>query len=184
MVVSELQAPALLVAVPQMVEPGFSNSVILILEHGSEGSMGLVLNQMTDLDVDEFCKSQDMRYTGPAGEMVCQGGPVQTDRAFILHSGEKKGPETEDVIDGVRFSYSMESLKIVTEAKPDDFRVFLGYAGWGPHQLADEMATGAWLLTPANRQLIFETEPKLLWDSTLRQMGIEPGLLMHCGMVN
>ncbi|MBC7792331.1 MAG: YqgE/AlgH family protein [Clostridia bacterium] len=179
-----LGAPTFLIAVPQLGDPNFNRGVVFILEHGDEGSMGLIINRPGTLDLAAFASTQSMTFRGNGSSQVFQGGPVQTDRAFILHASQHRGPETEDVMDSTRLSYSLESLKAIVDAPPEKLRIFLGYAGWGPGQLAKEVTAGAWLIAPATEELIFETPHDKIWDAALRAMGIDPALLMHSGAVH
>jgi putative transcriptional regulator len=146
--------------------------------------MGLVINRTTDLQLDDFCESQNMKFRGNGHDFVYQGGPVQTDRAFILHASSHEGPETESVIGDVRLSYSLESLQMLVDQPPDNLRIFLGYAGWGPGQLAEEVTSGAWLVGSPSEPLIFDTAPDKVWEAALHQMGIDPVQLMHSGLVH
>lgn len=173
-----------MIAVPQLGDPNFQRGVVFVLEHGDEGSMGLVINRPGTLDLKSFASTQNMQFRGDGSAHVLQGGPVQTDRAFILHASDHRGPETEDVMETTRLSYSLESLKLIVERPPEKLRIFLGYAGWGPGQLAKEVTAGAWLVTPATEELIFGTPHDKLWDASLRSMGIDPALLMHSGAVH
>jgi putative transcriptional regulator len=181
---TELAAPAFLIAVPQLGDPNFNRGVVLVIEHGEQGSMGLILNRPTDLNVTSFCQSQNMRWAGDGTGHIFQGGPVQTERAFILHASEHQGPETESVVDQVRLSYSLESLKLLADRPPNRVRIYLGYAGWGPGQLAEELTGGAWLLGSPSDKLIFETAPDRVWELALHEMGIDPVQLMHSGALH
>jgi putative transcriptional regulator len=181
---THLAAPTFLVAVPQLGDPNFTRGVVLVLEHGDEGSMGLILNRPTDLNITSFCQSQNMRWAGDGKGSIFQGGPVQTERAFILHASEHKGPETEEVLGDLRLSYSLESLKLLADKPPSRVRIYLGYAGWGPGQLAEEMSAGAWLLGSPSDKLIFEADPERVWEMALHEMGIDPVQLMHSGAVH
>lgn len=180
----ELAAPTFLVAVPQLGDPNFNRGVVFVLEHSDEGSMGLVINRPGTLNLKTFASIQNMQFRGDGSALVLQGGPVQTDRAFILHASEHRGPETEDIMAGTRLSYSLESLRLITHEPPSRLRIFLGYAGWGPGQLAKEITAGAWLVAPASEALVFETPHDRIWDAALRGMGIDPALLMHSGAVH
>jgi putative transcriptional regulator len=180
----ELAAPTFLIAVPQLGDPNFQRSVVFVLEHGDHGSMGLVINRSSDLSMTAFCQAQGLAYRGDGTQSVYIGGPVQTDRAFLLHSPGPIGPETESILDGVRLSYSIETLKMLVEKPPRDVRVYMGYSGWGPGQLATEITEGAWLLGPPAPDLVFNTPPANVWDASLRRMGIEPAQLMHSGSVH
>ncbi len=146
--------------------------------------MGLILNRPTDLNVRSFCESQNMRWAGDGTGNVFQGGPVQQERAFILHASDHQGPETESVLADVRLSYSLESLKLLADKPPNRVRIYLGYAGWGPGQLAEELTAGAWLLGSPSDKLIFETAPDQVWEQALSEMGIDPVQLMHSGALH
>jgi putative transcriptional regulator len=181
---TELRAPCFLVAVPQLGDPNFHRGVVLVLEHGEEGTMGLIINRPSTLDLATFCSSQNMRFKGDAKRLVYQGGPVQTDRAFILHASSHEGPETERVVGELRLSYSLESLRLIVDNPPDRLRVYLGYSGWGPNQLAEEITQGAWLVGQTNVGLVFGDDVDAIWVGALREMGIDPVQLMHSGAVH
>jgi putative transcriptional regulator len=180
----DLAAPTFLIAVPQLGDPNFQRSVIFVLEHGDQGSMGLVINRSSDLSMGAFCTSQGLAYRGDTNQVVYIGGPVQNDRAFLLHTPGPTGPETETIFDDVRLSYSVETLKMLVERPPEDVRVYMGYSGWGPGQLAHEVTEGAWLLGPPATDLVFKVPPQQIWEVALRRMGIEPAQLMHSGAVH
>jgi putative transcriptional regulator len=131
-----------------------------------------------------FCGSQDMQFKGDNSRLVYQGGPVQTDRAFILHASEHEGPETETIMGELRLSYSLETLRLLVEDPPDRLRVYLGYAGWGPGQLAEEITQGAWLVSTPREAFVFDGDAEKVWEHVLRDMGIDPVALMHSGAVH
>lgn len=174
-----LEAPSFLIAVPQLGDPNFIRSVVIILEHGDHGSMGLVISRATNLTVSAFCGSQGLEFQGDGSQCVYLGGPVQTERAFILHSPGPSGPETEEILDGVSISYSLESLRLLAETPTEHLRIYLGYAGWGPGQLAAEISEGAWLVHRASADLVFAGDEIDPWQAALREMGIDPAQLMH-----
>ncbi len=179
---SVLHAPSCLLAMPQLADTNFNRGVILILEHGDEGSMGLALNKPSSMLLKNFCASQDMALRGGrkgARGRVFRGGPVQEERAFILHDTQHEGPETENICEGVRLSFSLDSLRLLSEDPPERWRVFLGYAGWGPGQLASEVSAGAWLVVQPSQSLVFDAVPDTMWELALRQLGIEPVQLAH-----
>ena len=181
---TELAAPTFLIAVPQLSDPNFARAVVLILEHGDQGSMGLVVNRTSSLPMGAFCASQGMDYQGDPGALVYQGGPVQTDRAFVLHSQQQAGPETEEIWGGVCLSYSLESLRVLVDEPPERLRMYLGYAGWGPGQLADEISGGGWLLSCPTSQVLFNTEPENMWEAALAELHISPVQLIHSGRLH
>lgn len=168
-----------------MADSSFNRGVVMMLEHDDNGSMGLVINKQGELDISTFCQAQEMEFRGKKRDaVVYNGGPVQPERAFILHQSEHEGPETEHIQGDLRLSYSLESLKMITQTPPDALRVYLGYAGWGPGQLAEEIANGAWLVGKSHPELIFHSDPEAVWELALRAMGIEPAFLMHSGWVH
>lgn len=146
--------------------------------------MGLVISRASDLTMGAFCGSQGLAYAGDVTRAVYVGGPVQTERAFILHGPCEAGPETEEVLKGVFMSYSLESLRILAQRPTPHLRVFLGYAGWGPGQLADEVREGAWLVHEADPNLVFAEEERDPWQEALSAMGIEPAQLMHSSLAH
>ena len=182
--VTELRAPFLMVAMPQLQDPNFHHGVVLILEHNPKGSMGLVLNRPTTLSMATFCVSQKMPCKKNPMDLIFQGGPVHTDRAFILHASSHKGPETEPVFEDIQLSYSLESLTLLTETPPELMRVFLGYAGWGADQLSEEIAEGSWLVTEPTSDFIFKMKHDALWNGVLESMGVHPMQLVHSGKMH
>ncbi len=181
---TELRAPVFLIAVPQLGDPNFVRAVVLILEHGDKGSMGLIVNRPSKVTSGSFCRSQSVPFNGDPKALVYQGGPVQTDRAFILHDPGIEGPETETVTDDLHLSYSLESLRLLGKAPPPHLRIFMGYAGWGPDQLAEEISGGAWLVATPHAGLIFSPNAERVWEGSLREQGIEPVQLVHSGTVH
>jgi putative transcriptional regulator len=131
-----------------------------------------------------FCASQNMVFNGDNSQQVYSGGPVQTDRAFILHSSDHEGPETETIRGRLRLSYSLESLRALVDAPPERLRVYLGYAGWDDGQLAEEITAGAWLVSRIDEALVFSGDSARVWETALRDMGIDPVQLMHSGAVH
>lgn len=179
-----LTAPCLLVSVARSGHGLFAGSVILLLEHAAKGSMGLWLNRPSSVNMATFLQSVDIKSRKVGGVKVYQGGPVQTDRAFLLHQSEQHGPETDTVLPGIQLSYSLESLRMLIEDPPECLRVYLGYSGWGPGQLAKEIALGHWLVGSCTPDYIFASAPELIWDKAVRDMGILPGQLGHSTAMN
>jgi putative transcriptional regulator len=180
----ELAAPTLLVAMPSIQGDLFAQSVVLLLQHDANGSMGLILNQRSTTDLRALCTGLGVTYRGAVSNQVHVGGPVEPERAFILHASEHRGPETSVVLPPVALSFSMESLQMIAQAPPDDLRVCVGYAGWGAGQLAEEISRGDWMITPALHRFIFDTPPAAMWHQALKQMGIEPLHLMQTSARN
>jgi len=162
-----------MVASPAMLDPNFHRTVVLLIEHGEEGALGVVLNRATEMPVGEPLPAWHDHAAAPA--VVFVGGPVQRSSAICL--GRTTDPEGSvgfgPVFDGV-------GTVDLNEA-PDDVpgvatvRVFAGHAGWGPLQLEDELDEGAWVVCDAWPGDVFDPEPDLLWDRVVeRQPGVVP----------
>ncbi len=168
-------------AVPQLGDPNFQRAVILLMEHGDEGALGLVVNRTGPMNLDKVAKSQGFaERPGMEHEPVFVGGPVQPERGFVLHTN-KAIDDSVEIKDGVYVSTSLEALKELFSDPDSYFRLCLGYAGWGPGQLEKEVQEGAWLSAPITRRHVLETPPAQTWDTVLRDMGIDPAMLLHVG---
>jgi putative transcriptional regulator len=171
-------APGLLLAMPQLGDPHFHRSVVLMIEHGEGGSMGLVVNRGAPLTLGELARGQSMEIArGRTQQPVFVGGPVEPHRGFILHDDESVA-EKHPVLPGLYLSVTLDSLAPLLEDPLPHVRFCLGYSGWGPKQLEQEMATGSWLFSEATAKAILESNPAQLWDETLRGMGVDPAMLM------
>lgn len=177
-------APALLVAMPQLLDPNFRRSVVLVVHHDAEGAFGLVLSRDSDTLAHDLCASLGLAWQGDDEHRVGWGGPVQPDTGWVLLGDDGSAPESDDlddateIGDGLLFAGSLATLRRVAEAPPRDLRLFLGYAGWGPGQLEDELSQGSWLVAPVSRDLVFRLPPDSLWQAVLRQLGIDPSTLV------
>jgi putative transcriptional regulator len=176
--VTEL-APGFLIAVPQMDDENFSRSVVLLVEHSAEGAMGIVVNRPSEITLDEIGRAHGIRTPRGAGTAFL-GGPVQRDRGFLLH---RRGdvPDSVEVVDGVFLSVSTDSLKELLEGPPGQYRLCLGYAGWGPGQLEKEVMVGGWLTGTASAQRVLETPHEKVWDAAIRDLGVDPAFLVPSG---
>ena len=163
-----------LVATPALADPHFARSVVLVCEHGPEGTMGLIVNRPLAVELAEIL-SADLVPSG-ASAKVHQGGPVKNDHLLFLHGFPKPGLDTHPVCDGVFLGGDTEVLKAALAAAeaPVFLRCYLGYAGWGSGQLEAEMAEGAWLLKPARAKDVFSGDLETLWDRLVgRQAGAQ-----------
>ncbi|WP_037583334.1 YqgE/AlgH family protein [Stigmatella aurantiaca] len=171
-------APGLLLAMPQLGDPNFHRSVVLMLEHGEKGSMGLVINRGAPLTLGELARGQSMKIASDRTQQpVFVGGPVESHRGFILHD-EETVSEKHVVLPGLFLSVTLDALGLLLENPSPRVRFCLGYAGWGPGQLEREMAAGSWLFAEAVVHSVLEGEPSRLWGETLRGMGVDPAMLM------
>jgi putative transcriptional regulator len=151
------------------------------MEHGDEGALGLVVNRTGGMDLGKIARSQGFTER-PEREHdpVFVGGPVQPERGFVLH-GRSDIEESIEIKDGVFVSSSLDALKQLFRQPGTSFKLCLGYAGWGPGQLERELQEGAWIAAPITRRHVLETPPSQTWDTVLRDMGIDPAMLVHVG---
>ena len=181
-------APGLLLAMPQLADPNFSRSVVLMIEHSDLGSFGLVINHPSPIRATELLDSLEMRWGGDDAAVVWAGGPVSPSTGWVLHEpigiAAPGGSGTIAITSTISLSTSPDRLRAIAHAPPRNVRLLLGYSGWGPGQLAAEMSRGAWLHTAADPRLIFETPPDDIWDEAMRTLGINPESLFTGRGVN
>jgi putative transcriptional regulator len=174
-------APSLLVAMPQLRDPNFRRSVVMLVHHDEEGTFGVVLNRDTEITAVGLCASLELEWCGPPEKGIRWGGPVQPQTGWLLFDDEEALGIHEDVkelVGGVYFAGSLEVLRQVAHQPPQDLHVLLGYAGWGPGQLENELSEGAWIVAPMSREVVFEVDTSVMWDHVLRSLGIEPSTLV------
>jgi putative transcriptional regulator len=178
---SDLSTPVLLMAMPQVLDPFFHRSVVLLLHHEEEGSFGFILNRPTGIKVSEILKGMDVGWSGRAEAVAYFGGPVQPNLGTVLFAPllAESGPEdtATEVLPGVALTQHVGDLSRLAEAPPDQFRLILGYAGWGEGQLMEEILRNDWLTAPASSELIFAPDPEQVWGAALRSVGIDPTVL-------
>ena len=180
-------APGLLLAMPQLADPNFSRAVVLMIEHSELGSFGLVINHPSPIKASELLDSLEMSWHGEDSAVVWAGGPVSPSTGWVLHEPvgiAEPGQGTIAITSSISLSTSPDRLRAIANRPPRNIRLLLGYSGWGPGQLAAEMARGAWLHTDATPHLVFETPPDEIWDTAMRSLGINPRDLFVGGGVN
>ena len=168
----------LLVAMPGMGDPRFEKTVILICAHSAEGAMGLIINRPTEdltfaslldqLSIPRAPQGRDIR--------IHTGGPVERGRGFVLHSADYAGSSATMRIDG---GYGMTATLDILEALargegPSCALLALGYSGWGPGQLENEIGANGWLIADPTAELVFSGDDAGKWTKALRSMGIDP----------
>ncbi len=171
-----LEAGALLVATPTLLDPNFERSVVLLLDFDENGALGVVLNRASDVPVGEVLPAWGDRVTEPA--VLFAGGPVSTDSALAVGALPNRHDEPEPV--GFRRLYDDIGI-IDLDAPPEllvpalrGMRVFAGYAGWGTAQLEDEVASDSWYVVPSEPADLFGADPRGLRQRVLRR---QPGEL-------
>jgi putative transcriptional regulator len=164
----------LLVATPDLRDPNFSRSVVLMLEHSDEGALGVVLNRPVDLRVEEVLPDWAERASAPACLFV--GGPVSPSSAIGLGRGADRGDGDGDG-DGIDVLFDgLGTLDLDLEdggTPPDlaDLRIFVGYSGWSPGQLEQELEAGGWLVLDLLPDDPFTADPSQLWARVLKRQG-------------
>jgi len=173
---------SLLLAMPQLQDPNFHRTVLLMLEHGAGASFGLVLNRPADLQLSELFRSLQFEWRGEIDAAVAWGGPVEPNSGWLLFGDSPFFPADDEqvrpVVEGVNFGGSMDVFKQVSENPPPSLKFLLGSAGWGPGQLEFEIAQGAWLSAEATAEVIFDVPAEAMWDHVVRGMGIDPSSLV------
>jgi putative transcriptional regulator len=176
-------APVFLVAVPQLMDPNFRQSVVLLLERNDEGSMGVVINQESPLLLKDLCADHDIHYAGDGDKRVRRGGPVQPEQGLVLYGAAHRDPEGRPVLDGLHVSASRGTLGRLCHLSGGRFHCFSGYAGWGPGQLEREITDGSWVVCSADPETVLDMPPDAMWRNCLASMGIDPAALVPGGGV-
>jgi len=166
---------------PQLRDPNFRRTVVLLVHHDEDGTFGVVLNRPTDVTADGLCSTLEIDWNGSPAKEIGWGGPVQPQTGWLLFGGDlvvATNDEIKSVGDDVWFAGSLDVLRMVASDPPQALQMLLGYAGWGPGQLESELAEGAWLLAPVSHQVVFDVDPSGMWDHVVRSLGIEPSTLV------
>jgi putative transcriptional regulator len=170
-------APSLLLSMPQMNDPNFERTVVLLCQHSTEGAFGLVVNR--PITTTARVVAADSLDQGAEYELeVWIGGPVEPERSWILLSDGGTDGHAIRVCDGVFLSTSAGVLQRIIDHSADPrTRLIAGYAGWGPGQLDAELAASAWLSMDVELDLLFDTPAADMWAAAIRRLGANPGTL-------
>jgi putative transcriptional regulator len=170
----------LLIAMPSLADPNFSQTVTLVCEHTETGALGIVLNKplpMKLLDVLAQMKLEP-RDLEIGARPVLRGGPMSTDRGFVLHRPGGQWDHTHKVSDTIQVTTSRDVLAaMATGSGPEKAFIALGYAGWEAGQLEKELLDNSWLSVPADESVIFDLPYEERWLASLRLLGVEAGQL-------
>lgn len=183
-----LETPVLLLAMPQVLEPFFHRSVVLLVSHSEEGSLGFIVNRPTEIRVAEILQGMEIVWQGRGEPLAYFGGPVRPHLGTVLFAGPAPSaeiePETEgeaerssEVIPGVHVSQHIHDLEELATGTANHFRLFLGYAGWGEGQLVEEILRNDWLTAPVQEEILFAAEPTEAWGRALLSVGVDPDSL-------
>ncbi len=170
----------LLIAMPNMLDPSFAGSVVYLCEHNAKGAMGLVINRATDLDIPALLEKIDLEVSPglPDHFPVMMGGPVASERGFVLHTKPLTWNSSLVVNDEISLTTSRDILEAVAKGTPPgNWLITLGYAGWGEGQLEEELAQNAWLTVPANHDILFNMPLEERFASAYGLLGIDPTLM-------
>lgn len=170
----------LLVAMPNMPDQRFAKSVIYVCAHNEEGAMGLVVNKtMDDLTFPDLLEQLNILPTGYHKPIkVHFGGPVESGRGFVLHTPDYMQEATMVVDDKVALTATVDILQAIADGRgPEQSLLALGYAGWGPGQLDEEIKANGWLHVDADPDLVFGLGPDEKWEQAMVKIGIDPRML-------
>ena len=174
-----------LIAMPRMRDDNFSGTVVYLCEHNANGALGLVINRPTELPLQELFQKVDLKLDRPdlADAPVYFGGPVQTERGFVLHDQlDAEGGHYNSTLKigaGLEMTTSRDVLEALAGgAGPRRVFVTLGYSGWSAGQLEDEIARNGWLTVKAQPEVIFDTPVEQRYDKALSLLGVDRNFLM------
>ncbi|MBM3923029.1 MAG: YqgE/AlgH family protein [Sphingomonadales bacterium] len=167
----------LLVAEPFLKDENFLRSVVLLCEHGEEGSVGFVLTRRYKQTLNQLIPALDSRKWP-----LFYGGPVQTDSLHFIHQYPRLIPGSREIRQGIWWGGDFSTvLDLLREGalEPERIRFFIGYSGWDTNQLNQELDQHSWLLTPASSSLVFHRHPKQIWNESLKSMGGDYAMMIN-----
>lgn len=164
-----------LMAMPAMMDPYFSRALIYVCEHNEQGALGLIVNRPLDLTLASLFEKVNLPLEAPdlGGLPVYFGGPVQTDRGFVLHSPRGEWQSSLRVTEDIALTSSKDVLVALGgTGQPQDFIMTLGYAGWGAGQLENELGENAWLSVAADAHILFDLPPEERLAAAMQKLGV------------
>lgn len=179
----------LLVAVPQLLDPNFHRAVVLLLQHDEDGAIGLVINQRASHSMLEVATGVGLQWRGDPEQPVGIGGPVERTRGWVIHDQADWDPHATDILYSLSLTTTLDGVKREGRERFGEdggrFLFLLGYAGWGPGQIENEIASGSWVAVPVRdpdepgdsgvlQDFIFEAAPDEMWRIALESLGIDP----------
>ncbi|HEC14961.1 MAG TPA: YqgE/AlgH family protein [Sedimenticola sp.] len=169
-----------LIAMPGLQDSNFYRTVTYICEHNEQGAMGIVINRPLGFGLADVLEQMEIKPETPeiGRQPVFSGGPVQTERGFVLHPTGGSWDATTRVTPDISITTSRDILEaIAAEEGPKQSLIALGYAGWGEGQLEAELSANAWLSGPADSRIIFELPPEQRWQAAARLLGVDLNLM-------
>jgi putative transcriptional regulator len=174
-----------LIAMPALHDPHFDHSVTYICEHSEEGAMGILINRQLTLTMAEVLGQMKIEPSRnfDTSLKVHEGGPVQPEHGFVLHSPVGAWESSLQVNDAIALTTSRDILTAIAHGEgPQQYLIALGYAGWGAGQLEQELRDNAWLSCPADPRLLFELPIEERWSAAAALLGVDLNLLSsECG---
>lgn len=170
-----------LIAMPNLADTSFAQSVTYICEHNEHGAMGIVVNNPLPMSLNEIFRQMNLDDKNHQGnKTVVTGGPIQVERGFVLHSSETQWHSTIKVSDDISITASRDVIDAIAEGQgPRSYLVALGYAGWEKGQLEAEIAANSWLTVPADKNIIFNTPFEQRWTVAALALGINVSLISN-----
>ncbi len=165
-----------LIAMPAMADPNFSRTLTFIAEHNDDGALGVIINRPIEMDLGELFEKVELSLESIdlARQPVYFGGPVQTDRGFVLHRPAGEWHSSLKVSDEIALTSSKDILESLgSQGVPGDVLITLGYAGWSAGQLEQELAQNAWLTVPADPRIIFDLQADQRLDAAMKLLGFD-----------
>ena len=158
-----------LVASRRLADPNFAQSVVLVLEYDAKGALGLIVNKPTRVQLSELLP--EVEELKERADIVYLGGPVSKDHVLLLMRSRLHPPQAGRVFADTYVSTSLESLKSAVAAGDEgpQLRAYVGYAGWGPGQLDDEVSRGDWHIAPADEATVFDTGAEKIWPDLIEK---------------
>ncbi len=175
-IVSGYLQQQMLIAMPAMDDPNFSRSVTLMCQHNEEGAIGITINRQSEFTLGELFLQLNLSCDDKeiSSLIVLEGGPVNPDRGFVLHTPVDGFESSIKINDDIMVTTSRDVLFAIAAGNgPQQFQVALGYAGWGDGQLESEMRQNAWLSVPADKAILFESAVKNRWENAVEKLGID-----------
>jgi len=172
-----------LIAMPSIQDPVFGGTVVYVCEHNDKGVLGVVINKPTDMTMETLFDRVDLKLAEGlratvVDEPIMFGGPVQDDRGFVLHSPGGRYSSSLSVTDDVAFTTSIDVLEAVASGGgPARMLVSIGYAGWSPGQLEEEILRNGWLTVGADARVLFDLPIEERYNAAIKLLGIDPLML-------
>ena len=170
----------LIIAMPGMLDPRFTRTVIYLCAHNAEGAMGLVVNRLVgSITFPDLLEQLDIDNSGVKEEIwVHFGGPVESGRGFVLHSSDYRQEGTLEVNDSISMTATIDILRdMAAGGGPRHSLLALGYAGWGPGQLDSEIQANGWLHVEPDEDLVFDADLDGKWERAIAKLGFDPAML-------